>query len=90
LSWFFGTYRCRHVVHHGGSDPGFGSEFVLVRGEDAAVVVLANSNTAATGSVTDAALDVLLGEEPEVPKPPITVPIGATLAAEGPEAAIEQ
>jgi CubicO group peptidase (beta-lactamase class C family) len=90
LGWFFGTYRGRQVVHHGGSDPGFGSELVIVPAEDAAVVVLANANTAAIGSVTDAALDVLLGVEPQVPKPPITVPVGSTLAAVGPEAAIEQ
>jgi CubicO group peptidase (beta-lactamase class C family) len=90
LSWFLGSYRGRRVIHHGGSDPGFGSQLVVVPEEDAAVVVLANANTAAVECVTDAALDVLLGGEPEVPKPPITVPVGSTLAAVGPEAAIEQ
>ncbi len=90
LSWFFGTYRGRRVIHHGGSDPGFDSDFVMVPDEDAAVVVLANTNTAAIGSVTDAALDVLLGVEPQLPNQPITVPVGSTLAAEGPQAAIEQ
>jgi tetratricopeptide (TPR) repeat protein len=49
-----------------------------------------NANTAATGVVTDAALDLLLGETLQRPTPPITVPIGATLAAEGREAAIAQ
>ncbi|MDQ4075099.1 MAG: serine hydrolase [Chloroflexota bacterium] len=90
LSWYFGTYRGRRVIHHGGGDPGFRSELVMVPEEDAAVVVLANSNSAPIGSLTDAALDVLLGVEPQVPKPPITVPIASTLAAEGPEAAINQ
>jgi CubicO group peptidase (beta-lactamase class C family) len=90
LSWFFGTYRGRRVIHHDGDDPGFESNVVLVPEEDAAVVVLANSHTAPIGSITDAALDVLLGVEPQVPKPPITVPVGATLAAVGPEAAIEE
>jgi CubicO group peptidase (beta-lactamase class C family) len=90
LGWFFGTYRGHPVMHHGGSDPGFSSEVVLVLAEDAAVVVFANSNTAATGCVMDAALDFLLGEEPETPKPPITVPIASTLASDGPQAAIEQ
>jgi len=90
LSWFLGSYRGRRVVHHGGSDPGFGSQLVMVPEEDAAVVVLANANTAAVECVTEAALEVLLGGAPQAPKPPITVPIGPTLAAEGPEAAIEQ
>lgn len=89
LSWFFGTYRGRHIIHHGGSDPGFGSELVLIPDEDAALIVLANANTAAIAGVTDAALDILLGIEPQLPKPPITVPIGLTLATAGPQAAIE-
>jgi CubicO group peptidase (beta-lactamase class C family) len=89
LSWFFGTYRDRHVVHHGGSDPGFNAELVLIPGEDAAVVVLANAVTAAVGHVTDAALDVLLGVEPQAPAPPITVPVGSSLANAGPTAAAE-
>jgi hypothetical protein len=90
LSWFFGTHRGRPIVHHGGSDPGFGAQVVLVPAEDAAVVVLTNDNTAGNGVVTDAALDVVFGGEAQVPKVPITVPVGATLAAAGPEAASEQ
>jgi CubicO group peptidase (beta-lactamase class C family) len=70
LGWFFGSYRERRVIHHGGSDPGFESDFVLIPEEDAAVVALANSNTAPIGSITDAALDILLGIEPRAPKPP--------------------
>jgi CubicO group peptidase (beta-lactamase class C family) len=89
LAWFLGSYRGRRVIHHGGSDPGFHSEITLVPEEDA-VVVVANSNTAAIGNITDAVLDLLMGAELELPKPPITIPIGSTLAAEGAEAAIEQ
>lgn len=74
LGWFFGTYRGHPVIHHGGSDPGFGAELVFVPAEDAAVVVLANANMAAIGSVTDAALDLLLGLEPQTPKPPSRCP----------------
>jgi CubicO group peptidase (beta-lactamase class C family) len=90
LSWFLGTYRGHRVINHAGSDPGFGSDFVMVPDQDAAVVVLANSNTAPLGSIIEASLDLLLGLEPQAPKPPICVPIGSTLAAEGPAAAIEQ
>jgi CubicO group peptidase (beta-lactamase class C family) len=90
LSWFLGTYRGRRVINHAGSDPGFGSDFVMIPEEDAAVVVVANSNTAPLGSIIEAALNVLLGVEPQMPKPPITVLIGSTLAAEGPQAALEQ
>jgi CubicO group peptidase (beta-lactamase class C family) len=90
LSWFLGTYRGHRMINHAGDDPGFDSELVIVPAEDAAVVVLANANSVAVGNITTAALDVLLGAEPQGPKPPITVPIGSTLAAVGLEAAIEQ
>jgi CubicO group peptidase (beta-lactamase class C family) len=90
LSWFFGHHRGRPIIHHGGSDPGFNSHLVLIPAEDVAVVVLSNDNTAANGVVTDAAVDILLGLEPQEPQVPITVPLGATLTAEGPHAAGEQ
>jgi CubicO group peptidase (beta-lactamase class C family) len=87
LSWFFGHHRGHPIIHHGGSDPGFGSQLVLLPEQDAAVVVLANDNGAGNGIITDAAVDLLLGLEPQPLRVPITVPIGATLAARGPEAA---
>lgn len=89
LSWFSGTYRDRRVIHHSGGDPGFESNIVLVPEANAAVIVLANSNTAPVGSLTNAALDVLFGLEPQLPKPSIVVPVGSVLAAEGSQAAIE-
>jgi CubicO group peptidase (beta-lactamase class C family) len=90
LGWFLGTYRGRRIVHHNGGDPGFESNMVLLPDDDAAVVVVANSNTAPMGALTNAALDVLVGGASQMPKPPITVPVSATLVAEGPQAAIAQ
>jgi len=90
LSWFFGTYRSRPMVYCNGSDPGFGSELVILPEVDAAVLTLVNANTSAIGFVADAALTLLLGDTPQLPKPPITALLGATLAAEGQAAAIAQ
>lgn len=87
LSWFLGSYRGRRVINHAGSDPGFGADFVMLPEAEAAVMVLTNSNTAPLTSVIEAALDVLLGEEPQRPKIPITVPIAEALATRGPQAA---
>ena len=88
LSWFCGTYRGRRVISHGGSDPGFGADLVFLPDEDAAVIVLVNANTASFAGLTDPALDLLLGDTPAVPQPPITLPVAAALAAEGPAAAV--
>ncbi|HYN88415.1 MAG TPA: serine hydrolase, partial [Ardenticatenaceae bacterium] len=88
LGWFFGAYRGRRVISHGGSDPGFQAEFILVPDEDTAVVVLGNANTAAVWLTSDAVLDLLFGIEPQAPNVPVTVPVGATLASEGLDAAV--
>jgi hypothetical protein len=77
------------VISHGGSDPGFGADIVFLPDEDAAVIVLVNSNTASFEGLTDTALDLLLGETPVAAKPPITLPVAATLATEGQAAAVE-
>lgn len=87
LSWFLGRHRDCPIIHHGGNDPGFESHLVFLPAEDAAAVVLTNANGAANGIVTDAAVDVILGLDLQAPKIPITVPVTATLAAAGPEAA---
>lgn len=90
LAWQHGTYHGSPTISHSGSDPGFSSELVILPEQDAAVMVFCNANTAATGSVCDAALHIVLGLEPEPPKLSIAVPVGAALAAAGPEAAAEQ
>jgi len=62
MGWFLGTYNGHRTVSHSGADPGFGSKLVLVPEERTGVVVLANSNTAPTGTVAAAALDLVLGD----------------------------
>ncbi|MBV7337115.1 serine hydrolase [Chloroflexi bacterium TSY] len=90
LGWFRGTYRERSVVHHGGSDPGYFADKVLLPQEQVGVMVMANTYCATAWAITDAALDLMLGLDPTAPRPPITVPVGARLQAAGPEAAIAE
>jgi CubicO group peptidase (beta-lactamase class C family) len=89
LSWFLGTYHGHPVVNHSGSDPGFGTDFVIIPDLEATVIMLTNSNITPMSAILKATLAVLLGLEVEPPKPPITAAIGPTLATEGVEAAIE-
>ncbi|HEY6409956.1 MAG TPA: serine hydrolase, partial [Ktedonobacteraceae bacterium] len=89
LSWFLGTYRGKRQISHGGSDPGFESAFVLLPEEGMGVVVLANTIPAPVYQIRDAALDVLLGVEPQIPKPPVLVPLIHILRKEGVKAALQ-
>jgi CubicO group peptidase (beta-lactamase class C family) len=88
LSWFFGTYGGHQLIHHGGSDPGFQAELVLIPAQGDAVIVMTNSNSGGAAAVMDATLDLLLGLESKPPKRSIAVPIVALMKAQGMEATI--
>jgi CubicO group peptidase (beta-lactamase class C family) len=90
LGWGRGTYRGHPVVHHSGSDPGYFADLVLLPELQAGVVVMANAYCATAWGITDAALDLLLGLAPALPRKPITVPLGQALQAGGVEAAVAE
>ncbi|WP_165547215.1 serine hydrolase [Kribbella sindirgiensis] len=98
LGWFVGDYRGHRTVSHAGSDPGFGSRFVMVPERRTGVVVLANSNNIPASDIAAAALDVALADVPLSAKPDgmvdlramprsIVGPVAEVLTASGPEAA---
>ncbi|WP_432478847.1 serine hydrolase [Nocardioides sp. GXQ0305] len=63
LGWAVGRYGGHRALSHSGSDPGFGSQLVVLPERRTGVVVLANSNTVPTGYLATAALDVALAED---------------------------
>jgi len=89
LSWFLGTYKGRRQIDHGGADTGFQTTFVLLPEEGIGVVVLANTVPAPVYQIREAALDVLLGFEPQLPKPPVLVSLSPILRKEGVKAALQ-
>lgn len=90
LSWFLGEYRGEKSVSHGGGDVGFNTYLVILPEKSMAVVVLCNYIPAPVGYVTNAAMDILLGFEPESFTPPASVPVGKTLAEKGVDAAVAE
>lgn len=86
--WFRGTHRGHTVIGHAGEDPGFQCYLVLVPELGIGSAVLVNTNTAPVFGLSRLVLDVLLGHEPEVPLPPVTVDLGEVLATGGVDAAI--
>jgi CubicO group peptidase (beta-lactamase class C family) len=64
LGWAVGSYHGERALSHSGADPGFGSRFVLLPDRRTGVVVLANSNTVPTGTISKAAVDVALADAP--------------------------
>jgi tetratricopeptide (TPR) repeat protein len=89
LGWFLSTHKGHRRVSHGGSDTGFQTSFTLLPDLGLGVVVLANSLPAPLYEIRQAVVDLLLGEEPELPKPPVLVALKDILGDQGIEAALE-
>ena len=80
LSWFIDSYRGQRRMRHDGVDTGFQTGMVLLPEQSLAVIHLANTIPAPVNAVMDTILDLLLGLEPEFPKPPVLVSLGTILA----------
>ncbi len=81
LSWFIDTSRDERRIGHSGADIGFQSDMVLLPDRSMAVIVLANTIPAPVNTLADTIVDILLGLEPDIPKPPMLVTFGTSLAA---------
>ena len=87
LSWFVGNYKGHPIILHGGGDVGYRTFFLLLPEQSTAIVTLGNSATFRSREVAFAVLDVLLGEKPEPPKLPISVPVAKMLTKKDAKAA---
>lgn len=87
LGWFLDEHHGHRMVRHGGEDTGFRSELVLLPDDEMAVILLANTMPAPLYGFSNALVDLLLGLEFTVPRPPALLTLGAVLAAEGVDAA---
>ena len=90
LSWFIDTYRGHQRIRHDGVDTGFQSDLVILPDQAIAVTVLTNTIPAPTNMITDALVDILLGLEPNIPRPPVLVSLGPTLSDKGIQNAADQ
>ncbi len=74
LSWFLSKYKGHQTINHGGGDVGYRTFFLLLPEHSTAIVTLGNSSSFRSQEVAFAVLDILLGEKPQPPKLPISVP----------------
>jgi len=88
LSWFIVDYKGNPTIQHSGGDVGYSTNLVLLPEKGAAVVVLCNEIPGPVRPVTNAALDVILGLDPEMPKMQASVPVCRALKEEGIDAAV--
>ena len=90
LSWFITNYRGEQLIFHGGGDTGFRSNLYLLPEKGMAVVVLCNRLPAPAEIAADAAVDILLGHEPNPIRPHASLTVCETLVQKGSVAAVAQ
>jgi hypothetical protein len=83
LGWFIDTYHGLRTIRHDGADVGFQSDMILLPDQSLAVIVLANTIPAPVKTVLYAIVDLLIGAEPTLPKPPVLVSLGTVLSTRG-------
>ena len=90
ISWFLGKYREHRTVSHSGGDTGFVSNLVMIPEQSIAVVMMSNFDRAGLRPLTNAALDVALGLNPEpiVFKPRIAKTLYKIIMNEGIDSAV--
>jgi CubicO group peptidase (beta-lactamase class C family) len=88
LSWFIGKYRGYQTISHAGGDIGFNTYHVLLPVQSLGVVVLANTIPTPVEEITHVILDLILGYEPQLPKPSVIAPLCRVLEEKGQEAAV--
>ncbi|HEU0294805.1 MAG TPA: serine hydrolase domain-containing protein [Anaerolineales bacterium] len=90
LSWFIDTYRGHRRIRHDGVDTGFQSDMVILPDQSIAVVALANTIPAPMNMIMNAIVDLLLGLEPSIPKPPVLSSLGVVLSEHGIQGAADR
>ncbi len=92
ISWFLQKYKDHSIVTHSGGDLGFLSNLVLIPDRSIAVVMMTNFDRAPMRQLTNVALDVALGLEPDASavKPSVARVFYKTMVAQGIDAAVQK
>lgn len=80
----------RQTIWHDGGINGFLTEFIRFPTERVSVIVFSNSENAPTAKIATHLAAIALGEPYQLPKPPISEALSATIEQKGVAAAVEQ
>jgi CubicO group peptidase (beta-lactamase class C family) len=73
--WTINTLYGKRVLEHGGGIFGFNTNIARITSDDVCVVLLANMNTAAIGSINNSILAILYNQPYEIPKEKLAIKV---------------
>jgi len=83
LGWFIDTHRGLRTVYHSGQDTGFCTYFILIPEKGIGVTVLCNTSPVPVEEIAFGILDILLGFQPNIIKPPVMSKLGSVYLESG-------
>jgi CubicO group peptidase (beta-lactamase class C family) len=87
LSWFIGEHRGERTISHGGGDLGYTSYLIMVPERRTGIVLATNYDQSPVSTIARGLLDIVLGYEPELPKPGIGFDFAEVYLRDGLDAA---
>lgn len=88
LSWFLSKFRNENTIGHSGGDTGFRTDFIMLPEKNVSIIVLCNLSPAPVENITYAAIDIILGFEPNTEPKPASIPVCKELEKNGLSAAV--
>lgn len=92
FGWIFGDQAVgadtAHIVMHGGGIFGFSTGFWRIPDERRTVILMDNTGSSSLGQIGEGLIQILYGQEPEMPKQGIASVLRPVIEAEGVDAAV--
>ena len=89
FGWFIDDYNNTQIIHHAGGDPGYKNFLVLIPSLETGIIVMSNSESIPPQKLAYEIIDILQGKSVELPKKPISFPIGKAIIQKNSETARE-
>jgi len=89
FGWFIDDYDSIQIIHHAGGDPGYKNFLVLIPSLETGIIVMSNSESIPPQKLAYEIIDILQGRSVELPKKPISLPIGKAIIQQNSESARE-
>ncbi len=89
FGWFIDDYDSIQIISHAGGDPGYKNFLVLIPTLETGIIVMSNSESIPPQKLAYEIIDIILGKSVDLPKKPISLPIGKAITQQNSENAKE-
>jgi tetratricopeptide (TPR) repeat protein len=89
FGWFIDDHDDIQIISHAGGDPGYKNFLVLMPSLESGIIVMSNSESIPPQKLAYEIIDILIGKSVDLPKKPISLPIGKAIIQQNSDKAKE-